>query len=65
MEKMNRPILKWYYERKLRIEREKLSRLIDAAMDEPIALNQDILDQSHRVDMLILRLQEKGKGEHP
>ena len=57
-------IKKRYYERKLEREREKLGRLIDAAMDEPIAMNEEVLEQSRRVDELVMRVQrEKGEGE--
>ena len=50
------------YEKKLEREREKLGRLIDATMDEPIALNEEILAQSKRVDDLVLLIQEMGEG---
>lgn len=46
------------YEKKLEREREKLGRLIDATMDEPIALNEEILAQSKRVDDLLSLLHE-------
>ena len=50
------------YEKRLEREREKLGRLIDATMDEPIALNEEILKQSKRVDDLVLLIQEMGEG---
>lgn len=52
-----------FYEQRLRREREKLGRLIDAAMDEPIALNEAILAQSRVVDGLVALLQGAGEGE--
>lgn len=52
-----------YYERKLEREREKLGRLIDATMDEPIALNEEILAQSRIVDELVMVLEGLGKGD--
>lgn len=51
------------YEKRLEREREKLGRMIDATMDEPIALNEAILEQSRRVDELVARLQEMGQGD--
>lgn|GEM_PF-4619472 len=50
------------YERMLEREREKLERLIDATMDGPIALNEEILTQSKKVDDLIAMIQEMGRG---
>ena len=50
------------YEKRLEREREKLGRLIDATMDEPIALNEAILAQSKRVDDLVMLVQEMGEG---
>ena len=50
------------YEKRLEREREKLGRLIDATMDEPIALNVEILAQSKRVDDLVLLIQRMGEG---
>ena len=54
-----------YIEKKLKEEQSKLDRLIDATMDQPIALNRDILDQSRRVDALVQRLHEQRKGDTP
>lgn len=50
------------YEKRLERERERLGRLIDATMDEPIALNEEILEQSKKVDALIALVQEMGEG---
>lgn len=52
------------YERKLKREQEKLWRMIDATMNEPIAMNEEILTQSRKVDMLVERVQggENGSG---
>ena len=50
------------YEKRLEREREKLGRLIDATMDEPIAMNEKILEQSKKVDALIALVQEMGEG---
>ena len=62
---MNKTIRLWLYEKRLRREQAKLDRLIGATMDEPIALNPDILTQSRRVDALVQRLQEQRKGDTP
>lgn len=53
-----------HYERKLKREQEKLWRMIDAMLDEPIAMNEEILTQSRKVDMLVERVQggEGGSG---
>jgi hypothetical protein len=56
-------IKKLYYEKKLEKERERLGKMLDATMDVPIAMNEEILEQSRRVDELVMRVQgEKGKG---
>jgi len=62
---MNKTVQLWLYQKRLRREQVKLDRLIDATMDEPIALNPDILDQSRRVDALVQRLHEQRKGDIP
>jgi len=50
------------YEQELEREREKLGRLIDETMDIPIAENEAILEQSHKVDELIARVQTERES---
>lgn len=50
------------YEKELEREREKLGRLIDETMDIPIAENEAVLEQSHKVDELIARVQTERES---
>ena len=50
------------YERELEREREKLERLIDETMDIPIAENEAILEQSHKVDELVAKLRKEKES---
>ena len=46
---------------KLQIEKEKLSRLVDKALENgtPIAQDKAIMEQNHKVDALVARIQRE------
>ena len=54
-----------YYEKKLKKEQEKLWRMIDETMGEPIAMNEAILTQSRKLDILVERVQRADKTAQP
>lgn len=53
-----------HYEEELEIEREKLNQMISKAMSTPIAKNDALIEQSRKVDALIVKVQqEKEKSD--
>ncbi len=51
------------YEDMLKIEREKLTKLILKALNAPISKNGEVIIQSRKVDKILDRIQkEKAKG---